>query len=367
MGGIAAFFAGMFDSGLCEKYKLIMFGTERHTSGIPQTAHDYTQVFRIDFSTFSKSFVWTLSHLLAFPFALLKNRPEIVHINTASYWPFWENGLYVMISKIFLRKTILHIHACDFEDSYKQSNYALKFLMRRILNLPDEIIILSSFGKRFLAKFVPEHKVFVLANFVDLSTFEIPRENKFSDDRVTVLFLGGGGTNAKRKGLYDVINAASMVTKQCTNVLFLLVACSGIEGLSTLCEKKGVSAYTKATGYLPECEKIKVYLRSDIFVLPSYAEGLPIAMLEAMAAGLPVIASTVGAIPDVIQDAKNGFLIEAGDYEALAKKILLLIRDVKMRQEMAKNNIDEIREHYSKNMVLLKLQEEYNKLLENHQ
>ena len=92
-------------------------------------------------------------------------------------------------------------------------------------------------------------------------------------------------------------------------------------------------------------------------------EGLPITMLEAMASGLPVIASSVGAIPDVIHDGKNGFLLEAGDYEALAARILVLAKDKKLRQEMAENNITLIKDHYDKTIVLQKLESEYNKLL----
>jgi glycosyltransferase involved in cell wall biosynthesis len=98
--------------------------------------------------------------------------------------------------------------------------------------------------------------------------------------------------------------------------------------------------------------------------LPSYSEGLPITILEAMATGLPIIASSVGSIPEVIQDGKNGFLIEAGDYKALAEKIKLLIRNKDLRQQMAINNVKKIAANYDKNVVLLQLRNEYDKLLE---
>ncbi len=86
-------------------------------------------------------------------------------------------------------------------------------------------------------------------------------------------------------------------------------------------------------------------------------------MLEAMAAGLPIIASSVGAIPEVIQDGVNGFLIKAGDFKALSEKILILARNSVLRREMAKNNIATIRKQYDKKIVLRELQNDYNKLL----
>lgn len=365
VGGITTYIEGVMNSDLNKRYQLLTFGTERPTFGIFKSASDYTIVIRIGFLTLLKSLVWTISHLLVFPFILLRHRPEIVHINTASYWSFWENALYVMTSRVFLRKTILHIHGGKFEQFYERSNNYPKFLMRGILNMPNKVIVLSSSWKQFLVKLVPENKISVVENFVDLSEFEKFRKKaKYSNKTnhvITVLFVGGSG--AEGKGLYVTLNAAQLVVKQFKNVVFVFVACSGVKGLETICKQNGLTEYVQILGFVRNPEKSMLFCKSDIFVLPSYAEGLPITMLEVMAAGLPVIASSVGAIPDVIQEGRNGFLIRAGDYSALAEKILLLASDAGLRQEIAQNNIAKIREHYDSTVVLQKIHNEYDKLL----
>jgi glycosyltransferase involved in cell wall biosynthesis len=362
VGGITTLILGMLDSFLRKKFELITYDTQRPTYGFVKEVWDYSLMWRVGFFSFVRSLAWTLRHLATFPYTLIKNRPDIVHVNTASYWSFWENVLYVSLSKMFRKKTILHIHGGGFEEFYYNSNSLLKFLIRSTLNMPDRIIVLSPIWRSFMAKLIPENRISVIENFVDSSQFSknYNKDKQFSDF-FTVLFIGGPAP--KTKGLYDVVEAASIVTKNSKNIRFDLVACSHVKGLNILCENKGLSANTRILGYVAGVEKIRIFLDSDIFVLPSYTEGLPITLLEAMAAGLPIIASRVGAIPDVICDGQNGFLIEAGDYKSLAEKICALEGDEVLRHRMSENNVALIHKNFEKASVIIKLQGEYDNLL----
>ena len=362
VGGITTFITSILDSDLNEKYKLITFGTERPTFGIPRSVSDYTEMLRMGLVCLVKSVVWTLSHLLTFPFLLLKNCPDIIHVHTASYWSFWENAMYIIISEMLSKKTVLHIHGGGFEKFYKNSNRLIKFLIAKILNLPDKVIVLSRSWKRFFANFFGENKIAILENFVNSSRYSgFKGEKNFPKDTITVLFVGGVG--AEKKGLYDVLRAMPLVIRRCKNILFFFVACSILKELSALCEKEEISSHARFFGYLVGDEKIKVFTESDIFVLPSYAEGLPITILEAMAAGLPIIATAVGAIPEIIEDGKNGYIIEPGDYRALADGIVRLAENEELRHKIGKNNIDTIRKHYDRAVIVRKLDNLYTQLL----
>jgi glycosyltransferase involved in cell wall biosynthesis len=363
VGGITTFIEGILNSELNSKYELSTFDTQRPTYGLFKEVWDYTLLLRLGFLSLVKSLVWTFSHLMIFPIALLKNRPDIVHINTASYWVFWENGIYVLISKIFRRKVILHIHGGGFEDFYNRSNSFLKFLLQEILIFSNKVIVLSPSWQSLILDVVPSNKVSVVENFVDFASIHELKNEVSSKHILTVLFVGGPG--AKLKGIFDVVNAASIVTQRYKDILFVLLACSGIKGLNALCEARGLASNIRILGYLYGAEKTKIFSESEIFLLPSYAEGLPITMLEAMAAGLPIIATSVGAIPDIIQDGKNGFLIKIGDYHTLAEKILVLANNQNLRSKMAKKNMELAQKNFEKSVILQKLGAEYDTLLDN--
>lgn len=363
VGGITTFIKGISESELNKKYNLILFGTERPTFRVARDCHSPILVFRIGLTLLLKSIIWTMSHLLMFPFVLLFNRPDIVHIHTASYWSFWENTVYCLISRLLHKKVIVHIHGGLFHRFYENNTKFVRLLIRKVLNVPDTIIVLSSRWRDSFMGIIPEDRIVVLENFVDLSRFaHFNRELNLSDDFINVLFVGGVG--AKAKGLYDVLQAIPIVVKEYDKITFSFVACGDTCRLGLTGNKKLYSSHAKFLDYVSGGAKIKVFTTSDIFVLPSRGEGLPIAMLEAMAAGLPVIATPVGSIPEVIEEGKNGFLVEPGDYKSLAGKILILAKDKKLRRKMATNNTNKIRKRYDRPIVTRKLDNLYTRLLD---
>jgi glycosyltransferase involved in cell wall biosynthesis len=100
-------------------------------------------------------------------------------------------------------------------------------------------------------------------------------------------------------------------------------------------------------GFIEEEAKRRVLEDADIFVLPSYSEGFSCAVLEALAFGLPIVTTNVGALPEIVTDGENGFVIEPGDYEALSEKIIQLIEDQKLRREMALRNVEKAEREFN--------------------
>jgi len=229
--------------------------------------------------------------------------------------------------------------------------------------MTDKIIILSLRQKKLYMKFVTKDKLSVIPNVINYKIFQKQSKRKLGESNVIkVLFIGG--EEAKRKGIYDIIKAIPIVVnKYGENILFVFLGRCNTKKLRDICKKYNIKKYVDFKGYVEERVKIKVMNSSDIFILPSYAEGLPIAILEAMAAGLPVISTPVGSIPEVIKEEVNGYLIEQGDYYALAERIITLIKDTRLRKKIGINNKEKILREFDMNMLENKLANLYKKIL----
>jgi glycosyltransferase involved in cell wall biosynthesis len=120
--------------------------------------------------------------------------------------------------------------------------------------------------------------------------------------------------------------------------------------------------YVKFIGQVPNEQIPSLYDAADVLVLPSLSEGFPVTVLEAMASGLPIIATRVGGLPEVIEEGRNGFLVEPKNPKQIAEKILLLLENNKLRENISKNNIRKAMS-YSWQNIVQQLEKVYHKII----
>jgi glycosyltransferase involved in cell wall biosynthesis len=364
VGGISTFITSLIESDLRKEYDLQIFSTNRllsrrlsfFTKGLSVNGE-------IDIFCQLANFFYTMQHLMFFPLRVLLQRPHLVHINTPSYWSFWENIAYVFFSKMVGIPVLLHIHGGEFDKFYSNGNSLQKNFIRLAMNLPEEVVALSTFWKLFFEeKIGVQTKVVVINNFVSAPKYSSKDVDEYERERrVEVLFFGG--TDARRKGIFTLISAIPKVLQGFFNVHFTLVCKNDFESIKRIIKVSQIEKAVSVFSQISETEKIRLLHDSDIFVLPTFSEGLPIALLEAMAVGLPIISTPVGSIPEVVHEGENGYLIEPGNFEELAKKIIFLSSSVKIRKKMALNNKAKILAQYDQCLIIKLLADEYTQLV----
>jgi glycosyltransferase involved in cell wall biosynthesis len=178
---------------------------------------------------------------------------------------------------------------------------------------------------------------------------------------MNVIFVGG--LDPFRKGIYDVLKALPMVIGTCKNVYFTFTGGDNVRYALGNSLDPLFTPWVSFRGWISEAEKAALYSGADLLLLPSHEEGVPYVIVEAMAAGLPIIATPVGAIPEVIEEGINGFLINPGDYEALAQRIVRLCQDEELRLQIGHTNREKARRLYRQDVIFQELEAIYDQLM----
>jgi len=169
-------------------------------------------------------------------------------------------------------------------------------------------------------------------------------KEKYELNETTVMF---SGTVTPRKGVEYLVRAAEILKEN--NVLFLIVGNTNIdrEYADKVMEyAKQRNLKVRFTGFVPYGDLKALYSACDIFVLPSFGEGDPIALKEALASGKPLIGTNVGGIPAQIKNGWNGFLVKPGNEKQLAEKIRYLIDNPEERERMGEKSRKLAREEF---------------------
>ena len=358
LGGIPKYVSDLYNSSyLKERFDVQLFNT-----AIPQNVRRFEKRNERSYFSFLSDGVMPGFRLLFYVFTtffsfarfLLIKKPGVVQVFTSSFWGFWRSCMYIFIAKLFRAKVIFHLlNAVDV--FWGESSRLSRLLIKFVLNKSDVLLVQSDGIKNFVEG-ISATPVVAIYNGVDIWKYDkSPSRKYFSNGKVQVLFLGG---LSKNKGVFDIIQAAGRINNN--NIYYVFVGAGDIRKFEEYARNNGVDKQVRFTGKISDKEKDAILIRSDIFLLPSYAEGQPLSILEAMSAGLPIISSTVGSIPEVVIDGVNGFLLEPGDINKLAEKISILVEDPILRKKISEHNYSQARKLYNINRVFHEMGEVYN-------
>jgi glycosyltransferase involved in cell wall biosynthesis len=255
----------------------------------------------------------------------LRRRPRCALVFCSAHGSFWEKGLWLLMARG--RGVPMMVMMVDgrFPEFYQSLAGPMRNLARWLLETFHVVLVQTESWRHFYSEIGPRGNYVVLPNGVDCNEFT-PVEREPSESP-TVLFVGW---LIPEKGVFDLIDAARILRDRRAGFLLRLVGpFHGNESaVHARIAAAGLTDVVHAVGPLHSRHEIlDAYHDADIFALPSWAEGLPVAVLEAMACGLPVVASSVGGTPDLLQDGVSGLLVPPRDPAALADALERLLRD----------------------------------------
>lgn len=286
---------------------------------------------------------------------LLTGHVGAVHVHTSFNISFWRKALFVLPAFLFSRcSVILHFHGGEVEKFYYQkSGPVRRCLIRYILDKSTYIVVLSKQLGGTVGNITKNKNIIEIGNFIDTQRFlEIKGERK----KPIVLFLG---KMVRAKGIYELLDAMAQVCKYVPDAQLVCGGDGEFESVTVRIRELGLEDRVKLVGWVSGDEVISLLSKSTLFVLPSHHEALPFALLEAMAAGLPVVVSGVGGMIDVVQNEIDGILIAPHNSGEIAKAIVRLLRDPKLCERMGARGRDKIVKRYSPAAALPKLVDLY--------
>jgi glycosyltransferase involved in cell wall biosynthesis len=267
--------------------------------------------------------------------------PDLVHVQSL------VAGMPALISKKLWR--IPYVVWGQGSDVYFPKGY-IQLTNKMIMKNAGSAIALTKDMKRAMQDIYARDIAIVPngINMADLS--DEPRRRNEEDHGKRVLYVG---RLSPVKGVQYLIRAMKQVHDTIPDAKLIIIG-HGRERkmLETLSKELGIQKHVQFSGEVPHEKVLSFMQQADVFVLPSLSEGFPMVIVEALACGLPVVASRVGGMPEIITNDTNGYLVEAKDAEALAEKILVLLQDEKLRKKISDNNKELVKKYTWENVII---------------
>lgn len=291
---------------------------------------------------------------------LLGGRVAFVHLHVAQRVSFLRKSVFALTARAFRRPVILHVHGAQFDRYYEDSNVLYRCYICWVLESCTWIVALSDQWLQWFESNIDNKQILRIHNPVIVEKRNTAPEKKAQHIPPMVLFLGRIG---QRKGAFDLLHAIAQIIH--ANVPCHLYLCGDgeIERASQLAADLGIADHVTIPGWVDATERRRLLAESRVFVLPSYHEGLPVAILEAMSAGVPVVSSPIGGIPDAISDGLEGLLVKPGHPDQLASALIRLLVDESLAHDMGVAGQAKVSESFAADRALAPLDALYRRLL----
>ncbi len=319
IGGISTLIDAILRSPLVQEYDL------RHLVTQMDEAHPAGKLWL------------ALTAYLKFLVRLAVWHPHLIYVHLGGNRSLYRKLIFIVTARAGGFRVLTHFHAGNFDSYYARQPRVGRWLLRWGLGRSDRFLAVSHDIARLIDRYWPGIPVGVAMNGVDTRLFVADRSARDERDEESggrpltrILFVGKMGF---LKGEEDLLRAVSRLIEEFPELRLDLVG-QRSEGIEDLVRRLGVGDFIERIGPVAHGERIDCYRRADLFVLPTYAEGMSMAVLEALASGLPVLTTRVGGNGELIEDGREGYLVEAGDLDALVDRLRSLLSDSALRRQM---------------------------------
>ena len=299
--------------------------------------------------SFGRRLFLAIRRVVVFSILMLRHKLDGVLIFTADGLSFVEKGLMVLLAYLCHKRVLLSPRSGFAVDDLQKSRF-MRWYIPFVLQRCERIICQSDYWKQVYQAIsgLPERRFVVVKSWIDTTPYAglaAPTESS----PIVVLFMGW---IVRNKGIFDLVEAVHRFRQDLHGTRFII--CGGgpeLEPLQQHIADLQLSSWFNFRGWVSGTEKFLLLQQAAIFVLPSYREGVPNALLEAMAAGRAVVATRVGGIPDLIADEGMGRLVEAGDTQALGQALVELCHNPALRGTLGAKAREHILAHHDINQI----------------
>ena len=257
-----------------------------------------------------------------------------VHVNVAERLSLFRKGAIVALCRMLGIPVVLHLHAAKLPYFYQKMPGFLQGLTRWIFSLPASCLVLGDKAHQFVTQDlkVPAGQVEIIINGVPEPVYARRAAQEWEMQHV--LFVGN---LSERKGVSDFLQALAQPGLKNSSMQVTLAGGGDVLFYQTVAQQLGIDGFVKFMGWTDQQQVAQLMAQADVLVLPSYDEGLPLVILEALSNGVAVICTPVGEIPSLLTDGVSACFVQAGNIHSIAESLQKILTDFEYRATLERN------------------------------